>query len=132
MHLKLLSAIAAPNGAPSLATHGVPLRRGALGQIGHQGFNELSGQEGEMFLGVNSTAGSGVITLTGSLWGYQSTIGKWYSLGAITALAETSADAVNSAERILDKLDAFDRVYFEALVFGGTAPAFDVYLFCRG
>lgn len=132
MHLKLASAITAANGAPTLATHGVPLRRGATGQVPGQGFYEIAGANDEMFFGVNSTAGSGVMTLTGALWGYQSSIGKWYQLGTVTALAETQADGINSAERILDKLDAFDRVYFEALVFGGTTPAFDVWLFCRG
>jgi hypothetical protein len=80
---------------------------------------------------VRSLLGSGDITASPILWGYNPTAGAWFEIGALNsgnAIAETTTDAVNYAELIVG-LRAFTRLHCE-LATGGTAPEFAIYAHC--
>lgn len=114
----LTSGGAASSAAPSLGdgTVGVQAKRSV-----HQAI---------LLLRNVDTASSTTKTATGSLWGYSPETGYWYSLGEInegSAVAETSADAINYAEKFTG-LSGFSRFYFEIGTLGGAGTEVEVFL----
>lgn len=119
----------AGNGAPSSATAGVPLRRGALGQSSDQGLPEDVDECTILVEGVGTGSATNSIAYV-KLWGYfekavaASSGSKWFPLGTATtdadrgklneatAIGEVLADRINFAERIRGLADA-TRVYAE-------------------
>ena len=138
MKLKLLNAATATNSPPSGATAGFPMRQGMDGQLVGSGFRDDTDEF--MFI-VRSTAGSGTMTVTLRLWGYQGDAGVWVPLGTGTdalkgtlneqaALGETEANTIGHAELVMG-LRHFDRVYLEVSAIGGTATAISAWLIAR-
>ncbi len=83
---------------------------------------------------VKSTAGSGAMTASLRLWGFQSDDGRWYDLGPLNAgtpIAETTiADTISYAEGVAG-LRAFTRLYCEIVgALGGAATAITVQACC--
>lgn len=91
---------------------------------------------------VASTAGSGTMTVTIRLWGYNLTTAVWHPLGPGTAAApdaargvinagnaigEVAADKIQHAE-IVDNLNAFAKIYAEISAIGGTSTAVSAWL----
>jgi hypothetical protein len=123
--VSLLSAATATNSAPSGATAGVAL--------------PYTTDYATVLL--YSTAGSGTMTVTCKLWGYNTQLAKWFPLGThataaskgllneANAIAETSADGIAHAEQV-QGLRAFQRVYLEVTAIGGTNTAVSAVLDC--
>jgi len=121
----LLTAATATNGAPSGATAGV-----AITQPCDRG----------LFM-LKSTAGSGTMTVTIKLWGYNPTLATWAPLGvhatAATkgilnggnAIGETGTDLIAHMEEIFG-LMRVSRVYAEVFAIGGTSTAVSAWLDC--
>ena len=82
---------------------------------------------------VYSTAGSGTMTVTVRLWGYQVELDRWFDLGPLNAgnaIPETSkADTISYAEGVMG-LRTFDRVYAEISAIAGTLTAVSIELIC--
>lgn len=116
--ITLLSAATATNSAPSGATAGVALPH----------------LTDRALLFLRSTAGSGTMTVTCKLWGYNTLQATWFPLGvhatAATkgiinggnAIAETGTDVIGHCEEVTS-LRRIDRVYLEITAIGGTATA---------
>jgi hypothetical protein len=123
--ITLLTAATATNSAPSAATDGVALPH-------------LTDYATAL---VHSTAGSGTMTVTLKLWGYNSATAKWYPLGTnataaskgllneANAIAETGTDSIRHAE-LVRGLRSFQRVYFEITAIGGSSTAVTAVLDC--
>lgn len=121
--IQLLSAATATNGAPSAATDGVALP--------HLTDRSL--------LFLHSTAGSGTMTVTCKLWGYNGTLAKWYPLGthataatkgiinAGNAIDATAANTLRHCEEVTS-LRRLTRVYLEITAIGGTETAVSAFL----
>lgn len=94
-----------------------------------------------MSLIIRSTAGSGVMTVTAKLWGWNYAVGAWSPVGSsttdanrglvnlATAIGELAApaDQLNFADTV-DGLFAMDRAYLEVVAIGGTATAVSAWL----
>lgn len=116
--ITLLSAVTATNSAPTAATDGAALP-----------FNCDYAT-----LLLHSTAGSGTMTVTCKLWGYNTQQAKWYPLGTNAtaankglinegnAIGETGTDSIRHAELILG-IRGFQRLYLEVTTIGGTSTA---------
>lgn len=116
--ITLLSAATATNSAPSAATDGA-----AIPHLCDYATILLK-----------STAGSGTMTVTCKLWGYNTQQAAWYPLGThataaskgllneANAIAETSADGIKHAEQV-QGLRSFQRLYLEITAIGGTSTA---------
>lgn len=82
-------------------------------------------------LAISSTAGSGVMVGTFTLWGFLKQSGKWYPIkvngGAALAELASPGDTIRYTERFLG-LGHWDRLYLELSAVGGTATAFEAYL----
>jgi hypothetical protein len=81
---------------------------------------------------VSSTAGSGTMTATITLWGYlgESTIGKWFAIKALNGgspIPETTTDLIRYSE-VVTGVGAFDRIYAEVVAIAGSSTAVDVHL----
>lgn len=82
---------------------------------------------------INTSAGSGTMVGTFTLWGYKAVTGVWYPIpvnptaGASTALAETAADKIRYRE-LFENLGDFDRLYLSLASIGGTDTAFEAWL----
>lgn len=129
MFVTIATAIAAANGAPTLATQGVALR-GPTVKIDKQ-LRDVKMLDA--WVDVISSAGSGVMTVTARIWGYHNDLAKWAvikTLNAGVAIAETGTDTINYAELVFG-IGMFDRVYAEVTALAGTTPAFDFHLHCR-
>jgi hypothetical protein len=123
--ITLLTAATATTSAPSAATDGVALPH----------------TTDYATLLMHSTAGSGTMTVTGKLWGYNTQTGKWYPLGTGTdgtlkgivndgaAVTEVSADAIVHAEPVAG-LRSFQRVALQVTAIGGTSTAITAVLDC--
>lgn len=122
--IQLLDAATATSAVPSAATDGVKL----------PGLTDLA----TLFL--HSTAGSGTMTVTCRLWGYNAVLGKWYPLGTGTAsgkgvinagaaIDEDIADTIRHCE-VVTSLHRIDRVYLQVTAIGGTSTAVSAYLDC--
>lgn len=119
--IELLASATAANGIPSSATAGIDLN--LLNR--HSGFipNKIR-------VGVNSTAGSGVMTVTLRLWGYAG--GVWFRLKdlnassaaphAAVAIPETSADSIKYSEEV-SSIGGCSRLYLEIVAIAGTLTA---------
>lgn len=122
--ITLLTAAIATTSAPSAATDGVAL----------PGLTDLA------TLFVYSTAGSGTMTVTTRLWGYNSQVAKWFPVGTGAdatkgtinegaATGETGTDVIAHAEPI-QGLRAFQRVALQVTAIGGTNTAVSAVLDC--
>jgi hypothetical protein len=122
--ITLLSAATATTSAPTAATDGVAMPH----------TTDLA------TLFVYSSAGSGTMTFTGRLWGYNTTLAKWFPLGpgadatkgtinGGTALGETGTDSIAHCE-VLDSLFNIHRVYMQVVAIGGTSTAIEAVLSC--
>ena len=82
---------------------------------------------------VQTTAGSGVITVTLRIWGWHRVLGRWFDLGQLNggvAIPESAiADQISYAEGVTG-LRVFSRVHFQIVAFAGTTPKFAVHLQC--
>jgi hypothetical protein len=127
--LTLLSAATAVNGEPALVTDGDDL-------------GKMRNPNNVLVL-VNSSAGSGVMTVTIRMWAYHAITGAWYALGTgadstLTgiindgnAIGENGvADNISHAE-IISGLRGFSRIYAEITAIGGTATAIGVVVATR-
>lgn len=78
---------------------------------------------------ISSSAGSGTMVGTFTLWCYLTATGKWYpkTVNGGAALAETAADAIRHVQSY-DDLGHFDYLYLELAAVGGTDTAFEAYL----
>lgn len=129
----LLTAQTANNSPPASATAGVPnypVLQGA-GAI-------LNAATGACYTGnaaasstlmISSSAGSGTMTGTFTLWGYLVASGHWYPIEVNSgdAIAETATDAIRYVERYPD-LGHYDRLYLELSAVGGTDTAFEAWM----
>lgn len=121
----LLSAATATNSAPSNTTTGVAL--------------PFVTDYATVLL--YSTAGSGTMTVTCKLWGYNLQLAQWFPLGTnatatskgllneANAITETGTDTIAHAEQI-QGLRAFQHVYLEITAIGGTSTAVSAVLDC--
>lgn len=126
--IKLLEGAAATNGAPSLISHGVSVNDLILARRPQQWFFKLF-----------NTAGTGTLTATVKLWGWDRTAGKWAPIGTGAtdvdrgklnggaAIGEVGNDIIAHTERLEHPLAALLRLYAEITAIGGTTPAFDAY-----
>lgn len=76
---------------------------------------------------VRTVNGSGTLTATVTIWGFAPATQVWYkvkTLNAGSAIAETTADAINYAETVTG-LRRFSRLYSQ-LATGGTGPEVEV------
>ena len=128
MYLTLLASATATNSPPTLASDGVSLATSAI-----------RGDRGLCL--VQSTAGSGTMTVTIRLWGYSAVPAAWAPLGYGAdatkgvindgaALGETGTNLIQHAE-LIDGLENFDRLYAEITAIGGTSTAISCYLAAR-
>lgn len=80
---------------------------------------------------VRSTAGTGALTADLVPWGFVSELGRWYSLGALSAaaLAEDATDTIAHAVGVAG-LRAFTRLYCQIVALGGTNTAVTVDVVC--
>lgn len=128
--LSLLVAATATNSAPSGASAGVALTAFDVKGLG------WSPRVGS--LRIWSSAGSGTMTATIRLWGYDSLIADWLPLGPGAdatkgtindgnALGETGANIIRHTEPV-DLPCHFERLYVEVTAIGGTATAINAAL----
>jgi hypothetical protein len=116
--ITLLTAATATNSAPTAVTDGV----------------ELPYETDLATLFLHSTAGSGTMTVTCKLWGWNNKLAKWYPLGTNAtaaskglinegnAIGETGTDSIRHAE-VVAGLRNIQRLYLEITAIGGTATA---------
>ncbi len=90
---------------------------------------------------AHSTAGSGTMTFTARLWGYNTQTAKWYPLGTHAtpdskglindgqAIGETGTDTIAHAEPV-GGLRSFQRVDLQITVISGTGTAITAVLDC--
>ncbi len=132
----LLTAQTANNSPPTLVTDGVPNYpvRGNYNADSGACFTGLSAVWST--LAIASSAGSGTMTGTFTLWGYLSGPDTWFPMAinaaAATphtpaAIAETAADQIRFVQ-VMQNLGHFDRLYLELASVGGTATAFEAWL----
>ncbi len=116
----------ATNSPPTLATQGVPLPH----------------LTDRALIFVHSLVGSGSMTVTLKLWGYNSQTGYWYPLGTSATAANKGllnegnaiaegpiSDVIRHVEEV-NGLRRFHRLYCEITAIGGTATEVAVYLDC--
>ena len=116
--ITLLTAVTAANGAPSIASEAVG--------------TALPFHTDQATLFVRSTAGSGVMTVTVRLWGFNLELDRWFDLGLLNggvAIGECQADQISYAEGVMG-LRGFDRLYAEVTAIAGTATAVSVFAGC--
>lgn len=119
--VELLASAIAANGAPAAAA-GIDIQQlGSSGRIPRQ-----------IRVGIKSTAGSGVMTVTLRVWlRFGAAIG-WMVAKALAAadsapqtavaIAETGNDTIGYAEPV-DLVDGADRIYLEIVAIAGTSTA---------
>ena len=125
--VEALASATATNSAPSGGSAG--LETNALGVFGKIPTTCIAE--------VVSTAGSGTMTVTIRVWGYDGA--SWTPLGNSSvgttmgvlndgnAITECAADTLRFSQP-LSYLGAYSRVYFEITAIGGTSTAVTVYL----
>lgn len=122
--IELLASSTATNSPPAGASAGLEVNTiySAFGRV-----------PDTMSLRVWSTAGSGTMSATFRLWGYDPLVADWMPVGtgaAATkgvineggALDETAADELRHTE-LVDFVGHFSRVYLEITAISGTATA---------
>ena len=123
-NLKLLNAASAVNGEPTLDTQGKPL--------------EVMRNPDKVLVLVDSTAGSGTMSVTVRMWGFHPTTGKWYAMGvgsdsSVTGIINGGnpigengiADRIGHAE-VLGNVRGFSRLYAEVTAITGTLTTIDM------
>lgn len=133
--LKLLTAATATNSPPTTATQGFSLKGRTPGQTqAHTWYHRDSG-----VIIVRSTAGTGTMTVTLRVWGYNPHSASWHPLGsssteslrgvlnAQSAIDEDGSDILTHAEPVTG-LAAFSRIYLEITVISGTNTAVSAWL----
>lgn len=101
---------------------GLPLRGGKCAE--NASFNE----DNSIRVGVKSTAGSGTMTASVNVWGYQADLQRWWiiqQLKAGAAIGETSADKIDYSEEVAG-VRHFDRIYGELAAVAGTTPSYEI------
>lgn len=119
--IRLIEGAIATNNAPSGASAGVAT---SVVDANLGGMFEARSAVAEVY----STAGSGTMTVTVRMWGYDSQAARWFPVGYLNAggaIAELSADSIRHAEKIDDLWD-WDRWYAEIVAIGGTDTAVNV------
>lgn len=85
----------------------------------------------ECTLFISSTAGSGVMTGTFTLWGYLVATGKWYPIqvnaGAALAELATPGDTIRYTQ-LYTQLGHYDYLNLQLTAVGGTATAFEAWI----
>lgn len=125
--VQLLTAATATNSPPSGAAAGVET-------------NDLKFAT-DGVISLRSTAGSGTMTVTCRLWGYEASAAVWFPLGNGTgagkgflnggaAITETEADTIAHAQ-VVYGIGHIDRVYIEITAIGGTSTAISAWLTAR-
>lgn len=133
----LMTAQAANTGAPSdtaeaTETEGVPAYGDSPASMHAQN------EKGAFFLCeapdistlvISSSAGSGTMVGTFTLWCYCAHTGTWIpkTVNGGAALAETATDVIRFTQDYTG-LGAFDRFFLQLASVGGTATAFEAYL----
>lgn len=122
--VELLASATATNGVPSGATAGLDLSilQGLFGKM-----------PADVTLLIYSTAGSGTMTGTFRIWGYNEAGSVWTPMGPgadstkgvinlTAAIGETGADKIRHSETI-SLIGHFSRLYLEITAIGGTSTA---------
>lgn len=131
----LLAAGTTTNSAPTDAAEGVPCYANgdaqnptALWDADDSGAFFLNEPPDHSYLLISSTAGSGTMTCTATLYGYLAATGKWYPIkvNGGAAIAESGTDVIRYSERY-EGLGAFDRLYLRVTL-AGTNTAVEAYL----
>lgn len=122
--------------AEATETEGVPC------YAADQGFNSLYAVDdaGAFYLGeppesstlvISSTAGSGVMVGTFTLWGYCAHTAKWYPItvngGAALAELASPGDTIRY-QQTYTGLGVWDRLFLQLAAVGGTGTAFEAWL----
>lgn len=117
--IELLASATATNGAP---TGSAGLSANALAQV----FGTIPRK---LRVAVVSTAGSGTMTCTLTLWMRLGSLGwvQAQKLNAGSAIAETGTDTIGYSETV-DTLECADRFYLEIAAIAGTNTAVTGYL----
>lgn len=133
--LQLLTAATGTNSPPSGATAGVSLKNKTHGKAPNFRWSHYPSG----VIHVQSTAGSGTMTVTLRLWGYSAATSTWIPLGSNATMAtrgvlnqgnaitEDGTDNLCHAEPVTG-LGSFTRVYLEVVAIGGTSTAVSAYL----
>lgn len=118
--VELLASATAANGIPSGASAGIDCSL----------LRKLGKQPDTIRVGVNSTVGSGTMTVTLRLWGRAGTV--WFRLKDLNAssaaphtavaIAETSADSIKYSE-VVESVGGCERLYLEIIAIAGTLTA---------
>lgn len=125
--VEILASATAANGIPSGASAGV-----AMSVI-----RAINPTVDAIRVGLKSTAGSGTMTATATLWGYAG--GSWFVLKPLAsssaapqtaiAIAENSTDALVFTE-IVEGLRAVERIYLELVAIAGSSTAVTGFALC--
>ncbi len=125
----LLTAAAATTSVPTTAAHGVPMfpDNNILASDTGVSFTLEPAQKSTLL--ISSSAGSGTMTGTFSLWGYLAATAAWYPIAVNSgnAIAETAADSIRYVQQF-ENLGHFDRLACQVVAIGGTSTAFEVYV----
>src|SRR5262245_60526872 len=81
-------------GIPSLATDGVEIRPSTTNRA-----LTLSTVDEAVF-GVRNTAGTGALTVTIEVWGYNLDAARWYPIDTIVVSATVATDTLRASKRI--------------------------------
>ena len=139
MKIKLLDGVTAANNPPTAgsATVGFPLTG-----LGTTGMSHNVPSDGVCALVLESTAGSGTMTVTVKIWVYSDAIADWMPYGTdstaanrgvmneANAIDEVVSDKLRHTELVAG-LDNYERIYAEVTAIGGTATAVDLWLVGR-
>jgi len=124
----LMTGQTSNNGAPSGASAGVPTRNDENTPSAIEGAFYTVDTPETSTLAIDTTAGTGTMVGTFTLWGYLAASATWYPIlinGGV-ALAETSADHIAYTEEV--SVGRFNRLYLQLASVGGTATAFEAFL----
>ncbi len=128
----LMTAQTANTGAPTdtsagtASTQGVPC---------YPTSGYISSEDGAFFqceypdlatLMISSSAGSGTMSGTFTLWGHKQATGCWYPV-AVIILAETASDVIRY-QQVFTNLGHYDRLFLQLASVDGTSTAFEAYM----
>jgi hypothetical protein len=127
--VELMAARATISAAPALVTDGL-----AVSALLPHSFLLPS----TVSLFVNSTAGSGAMSVTARLWGYHPGVGDWMPLGigtddgkGVINAGSAIGESLNNKIRHTEPLDFpthFTRVYLQLTAIAGTATSVEAHL----
>lgn len=120
------------NGAPSLATDGVPNYPVGSIYASDSGACYAAMSARESYLSVFTTAGTGTTTGVFTLWGYVAAAnggaGVWVPLIKVNGGAAVTGTAGASYAELEKAIGLFDRLYLQVATIGGTGTAFEAWL----